>query len=238
MDIVASCWTQMLQSLAQYPQFSYEKIYGSSIFSTNTFSRYNYVFVPAHSQIPDIYTIVKKCNGLPFLWVVSVQNHDVCQQLYTSNFQIGNLLTCMQLQLSPIQYEYNAQIKCTKITTQQHRNDWINIAKGSEYSVYSIQIFVNAAIQYAHNRFYIAYFNGIPATTCYIFTTNTYAYMAYVETIQKLRGKKIASQLTAFALNDIYKQGIQTCTLMASEQGQKIYDKFGFIPQNQYQLWH
>ncbi|MCL1470799.1 GNAT family N-acetyltransferase [Argonema antarcticum] len=76
--------------------------------------------------------------------------------------------------------------------------------------------------------FYIGYLDNEPIATSELFLDAGVAGIYGVVTLEKYRKRGLGTAMTLTALCDAKKQGYQTATLQASEDGKNLYSRLGF----------
>lgn len=79
--------------------------------------------------------------------------------------------------------------------------------------------------------------DGTLACVLLILDVDDDAFVTLVATLPDHRGKRLASNLLAHALNEAAQGGQTTTSLQASKQGQSIYARLGYRPLGEVHLW-
>ena len=84
---------------------------------------------------------------------------------------------------------------------------------------------------------YLARADGRPAVTLGVHDREGDAYVTWVGTTERARGRGLASTLLRRALADARERGCTTTTLVATRMGQPVYARLGYREFGRVQLW-
>lgn len=84
---------------------------------------------------------------------------------------------------------------------------------------------------------YLALDGGSPAVTLGVHDHDGDAYVTWVGTVERARGRGLASRLLRRALADARERGCTTTTLVATRMGQPVYARLGYEDLGRLQLW-
>lgn len=85
--------------------------------------------------------------------------------------------------------------------------------------------------------FYLGFLNGIPVCTAATIKDGSKASLEFVSTLKEYRKNGVAYAVCLKALQELHKNGVEIVTLRSSFEAIKLYEKLGFKPYYEQQLF-
>jgi len=198
------------------------------------------------TQLQHAIEIFKK-EKLPFAWWTGFQNepNDICNQLaklhlHRTENELGMAIILSKL---PSKNKFQGlEIKNVnndslldnfiRVLTELLPNDK-NAIKNFYFNTKKFILDVNGLL-----KLYVGYLNDKPVATSALFSYAGVAGIWDIVTLPEARRKGIGTDMTLHALEEGKKLGFSIGVLTASDEGQFVYKKLGFLPMQQFYIYN
>lgn len=129
-------------------------------------------------------------------------------------------------------------IEIIKVKTPADFEAWINVVNTALHG-WELLTAKHYAVWLEQEAFafYLGFLNGIPISTAATIKDGSSASLEFVSTLKEYRGHGGAYAVCLKALEDLQECGVEMVTLRSSFEGAKLYEKLGFKPYYEQQLF-
>lgn len=222
------------------PAYDYENEHIAAMKSGSALPFCNRVCGTVQTNFADLITVKMFYQATPFRWFVDAQDVVLKKQLETFGLQHKVSFPAMRMSLADLlqQHNYLAEFRIEKID-HTHHDAWIKIVCASYGipAVHQFKLFIDYLIGRAgpnQLHFFIGYYNDKPVATSLVIDHGDVIGLHWVGVVPDMRHKGLGYAISYGALRDAHTRGKEQAILLASDQGQPIYQKIGFT---QYALY-
>lgn len=191
-------------------------------------------FKPENTEkrIKEIIELIK-LGAAPTRWTVGPTSSpdDLPDILAACGFEKTQRRSAMAINLTNLQknYKMHSNLEIKAVNNLKLLKVWFDVVtKAMFHRDMNINTFLSI-LNEPNVKYYLAYFNGKPAGTSILFLSSGVAGMYCVSTLPGYRNKGIGKAVTMAGLMEAKKTGYSVGLLHASEMGEIIYKKMGFI---------
>lgn len=156
---------------------------------------------------------------------------DIAEQLRRRGLSISDADPCMALELDAYMPGASGpHIAAREVRSESALRDWAEIVNRA---LFGGELFTLA--QYAamltleSTRFYLAYWDGAPASACMTVRGGQVATLECVATLPEYRRRGLARAAVSLALSGMQEDGVKIAALRAEPDGIRLYEELGFM---------
>lgn len=198
-----------------------ERIFNIRLTPENSEERINEIiaFIKA-GLIPDSFLITP--NSTP---------PNLSDILAEKGFTIDQSGLCMAMDLREVSGDenYSDNIKVMEVKDKDQLIHWDNIINHAlfDHEIMTFEQFYDIFCL-PNTRFYLAFFDGFPASACLTISEGNLADLDMVATLKQYRNRGLATTIINKAMDDLYNCGVKTVSLRAEPDGINLYKRIGF----------
>jgi len=194
-------------------------------------------------QVIDVFTTRK----LPFAWWTGFkdESNDLITQLERLHFSRTESELGMAVNLSELSAkDIFPELKIKSVDNDLLLNDFVSVlTELIPNDNAAIKEFYTSAKKFILDnnsalKLFVGYLNKKPVATSALFMHAGVAGIWDIVTLPEARRKGIGTDMTLHALNEGRKLGFSIGVLTASDEGQFVYSKLGFIPIQQFYIYN
>ena len=201
----------------------------------------NRVFIQNRITANDIQQLKQFYSNVPFTLWIDKKNLLGNEDAKLLKFEKRSCYPLMLANLQPINYQNNPTIKIEKITSKDLIIHFWSDLVAAAYNISADEFrkfvtYLTSVRKFNDIKFYVGYFNNLPAATSMIIQRQNLVDIHWVGTLPEFRNKGLGYAVTVFPLNE-NKKIIKTAILYASAMGKALYEKIGFAEIGECNVW-